>query len=66
MQYTVVQVAEGFGIDERTVRHWAQKRGLPAGKRDFRGTWIFDSEDVEAWAEQNGLTFHPPVTEEAK
>lgn len=66
MHYTVSQVADGFNVDERTVRHWAQTRGLPGHKRDFRGTWVFEHDAVVQWAAQNGLTFNPPVTEEAK
>lgn len=60
MQYTTQQVAEGFGVDERTVRRWAQKQGLQAQVRDLRGSLLFEHDDVVLWAHEHNLTFNTP------
>jgi PTS system nitrogen regulatory IIA component len=54
MYLNQVQLAEGFGVDEREIANWVASLGLPS-IRD-RGRLLFDTREVANWASSHGLT----------
>jgi nitrogen PTS system EIIA component len=50
---SLLEIAESFGVSERSVEEWIRRDGLP-GIQD-RGRWIFDRSLVVAWGAARGL-----------
>jgi PTS system nitrogen regulatory IIA component len=53
MYLNVVQLAESFGVEERTVENWVRDEGLPHVQD--RGRLLFDRAQVATWAAARGL-----------
>lgn len=48
------QIAQAFGVSERTVGRWVKKRRCPHTRRGARK--LFDREEVRAWLKEQNLT----------
>lgn len=53
MYLNLIQIAESFGVSERTVEDWIRHDGLPA--TPDRGRLLFDRTEVANWATARGL-----------
>jgi nitrogen PTS system EIIA component len=53
MYLNLVQIAESFGVSERTVETWIRHEGLP--HTPDRGRLLFDRAQVAGWAAARGL-----------
>jgi PTS system nitrogen regulatory IIA component len=53
MYLNLVQIAESFGVSERTVEGWIREEGLP--HTPDRGRLLFDRAQVAQWAAERGL-----------
>jgi nitrogen PTS system EIIA component len=53
MYLNLIQLAESFGVSERTIEEWVRKEGLPATAD--RQRLIFDRGQVAQWAAERGL-----------
>ncbi|MCU0780715.1 MAG: helix-turn-helix domain-containing protein, partial [Akkermansiaceae bacterium] len=49
----LIQLAESFGVSEKTVEGWIRNEGLP--HTPDRGVLLFDREQVAQWAAARGL-----------
>lgn len=56
MYLNLTQIAESFGVSEKTVEGWIRDEGLP--HTPDRGRLLFDRAQVTDWAAQHGLTAH--------
>ncbi|HTJ00606.1 MAG TPA: helix-turn-helix domain-containing protein [Dongiaceae bacterium] len=54
MYLNLTQIAESFGVSEKTVEDWIRNEGLP--HTPDRGRLLFDHAQVTDWAAQHGLT----------
>jgi nitrogen PTS system EIIA component len=57
MQLTFREVETAFEIDEKTLFHWLNSRGMPAVKADDR--YYFNSVEVLEWALKNHIALTP-------
>jgi PTS system nitrogen regulatory IIA component len=62
MQLTVQDVAEIFGVPERTVYRWVHEQDLPA--REVNGKHLFDRTELLEWASVRKMTFSPALLRE--
>lgn len=53
MYLNLIQLAESFGVSEKTVEGWIRNEGLP--HTPDRGVLLFDREQVAQWAAARGL-----------
>lgn len=56
MYLNLVQLAESFGVSEKTVEGWIRNEGLP--HTPDRGVLLFDRAQVAHWAAARGLAAH--------
>lgn len=56
MYLNLVQLAESFGVSEKTVEGWIRNEGLP--HTPDRGVRLFDRAQVAHWAAARGLAAH--------
>lgn len=54
MYLNLVQIAESFGVSEKTIEDWIRAEGLPHIPE--RGRFLFDRAQVANWAAGRGLT----------
>lgn len=53
MYLNLVQLAESFGVSEKTIEDWIRDEGLP--RLSDRGRLLFDRAQVTQWAAERGL-----------
>lgn len=56
MYLNLIQLAESFGVSEKTVEGWIRNEGLP--HTPDRGVLLFDRAQVAHWAAARGLAAH--------